>query len=217
MAQGGPARRSGGCTAQSLILQCLIRRRCYGEAHYDDFADSFLVQLAMAGEAVSSSSFTAHAPVGLNDNSKIYYGENSVSGTGGYYEFRWDEIGQKIKKNENGTSGFACILHTTNAKVLPRSCIRVHFCLHNPCRAVYPPSKYGKLAPPLHLQPVPRQSEVTAVAEPSASQLPEPPAEAEAAVAGTPEAEPSPVCETASVKPVAVAESSTVEGAAAAA
>jgi hypothetical protein len=89
----------------------------------------------------------------------------------------------KVKTNENGTTGWATIIHSANPACMPRTQCRIHLCAFNPCRAVYPATKYGAVGPPLHLQEVQKQGALPAVAEPSGSQQPLS-AEAQAAGAG---------------------------------
>ena len=54
---------------------------------------------------------------------------------------------------------------------MPGIICRFHLCKHNPCKADYSASKYGKVGPPIHLQEEPKESELSAVAAASVSQL----------------------------------------------
>lgn len=68
-----------------------------------------------------------------------------------------------VKRNKDGTTGWARVLETTDpAQEVGRS-IRVHKCAHNPCNAIHPDSKHGLMGPPLHVQEV-NDTEMPAVA-----------------------------------------------------
>ena len=95
-------------------------------------------------------------------------GESTYKENTGYYEFQWYYGFTKVTKNQNGTTGWATIIHTTNPAVKPRSICRIHLCAQDPCQAWHAASKYGEVGPPIHLQRVPKR---TAVAESSGSQL----------------------------------------------
>ena len=125
--------------------------------------------LVMPGEPSSPST---PATAGLGGGGTIICGRSTDAKDGGDYRFRWDwKMDPKPFTNPNGTSGWAKILDTTNPTVMPLSSRRVHLCKFNPCKAVWAASKHGKLGAPIHLQVVPSQSEVSAVAEASGSQL----------------------------------------------
>ena len=70
----------------------------------------------------------------------------------GDYTWKWDRSCSALKKNPAGTSGWAEILHSTNAAHPTGTVCRIHLCAHSPCTAVWPASKYGMTGPPLHLQ-----------------------------------------------------------------
>ena len=121
----------------------------------------------------------------------------------------------QVKKNPNGTSGWATILHSTNPTYSPHALnpqYRIHLCAFNPCRAVYTASKYGNVGAPLHLQEVPKRCGLLSVVEPSGSQqtaVAEPSNEAAtpvAELAPTGPVEPAPVEEPATVEPPPKAE-----------
>ena len=74
-------------------------------------------------------------------------------------EFIWTEEDRRVKKNPNGTTGWAHISRRSGGvKHDPPDLCRVHICRNNPCTAVWPDSKYGPLGPPIHV----RQLEWTA-------------------------------------------------------
>ena len=116
----------------------------------------------------------------------------------------------KVKGNENGTSGWATVIHSTSPACRPRTQCRIHLCAFNPCKASYPASKYGDVGPPIHLQVVQKQDELPAVAEPSGSQSPLP-AAAHTAVAGPSNEASSPAAGLAPVGPAPVVEPAPVE------
>ena len=72
-----------------------------------------------------------------------------------HYEFEWDFSALQPKTNDNGTSGFARVISRSSGGggLIVGYLGRVHRCASNPCRAVYPRSKYGYLPAPLHIQP----------------------------------------------------------------
>ena len=110
-------------------------------------------------------------PVYQSDVTQTICGRSSDAKDGGYYEFQWHTAWQRIKQNQNGTSGWATIIHSTNPAYRPPRICRIHLCAYTPCEVSWPVSKYGSVGPPIHLQEVPKQSELSAVAEPSGSQL----------------------------------------------
>ena len=81
-------------------------------------------------------------------------GGSSDAKDGGHYEFQWHCQWGGPKTNDNGTSGWAKIVKSTNALHPPDAICRIHLCAHNPCQAVWPATKYGPLGPPMHLQEV---------------------------------------------------------------
>ena len=80
-----------------------------------------------------------------------FHGSDGIA----HYEFEWDFSALQPKTNDNGTSGFARVIsRSSGGGGLPVGYLgRVHRCAWNPCRAVYPPRKYGHVGPPLHIQP----------------------------------------------------------------
>jgi hypothetical protein len=138
--------------------------------------------VVMIGEPASSSHA---APVKQSDDPSTICGESTDATNEGYYEFKWDRDGvTRLSKNPNGTSGWATVTHCTNPAVLLAGNHRIHLCKFKPCRAIYHSSKYGMVAPPIHLQEVHLKCESSAVAELSGSHLPLP-ADVQTAVAGT--------------------------------
>ena len=88
-----------------------------------------------------------------------------VGSDGAVFTVKWLWTPSRPTRNDNGVTGWAD--HNGNL-------IRVHVCAHNPCNAVYPPSKYGNLPAPKHgrllLEPPP--SAPPPETEPLASQPP---------------------------------------------
>ena len=124
----------------------------------------------------------------------------SLAGT--YYEFEWNhKFKTKPKSNEHGTSGWATVLHSSNPKYLPGMICRFHLCKHNPCKADYAVSKYGQVGPPIHLQEEQKESELSAVAAASGSQLPLPAAVSAAVTGPSSEAPPPAAVSTAVTAP----------------
>ena len=132
---------------------------------------------------------------------------------GRYYEFEWhkNEYNEPATtRNVNGTTGWATITHSSNPALKERTQCRIHLCAFDPCRAAWPATKYGLVGPPKHLREVPKQSELSAVAAPSGSQLPLP-AAVQVAVVGSSSEEPPPAAELAPVGPAPVVEPSPAE------
>ena len=73
---------------------------------------------------------------------------------GHYLEMEWNRSWTALTANANGVSGWALILRSSGGSILEGSCLRVHKCAHNPCRARWNASKYGMMAPPVHVQEV---------------------------------------------------------------
>ena len=149
-------------------------------------------------------------PVYQSDVTQTICGRSSDANDGGYYEFQWHTAWNKLLQNQNGTTGWATIIHSTNPACKPKTICRIHLCAYTPCESIWPASKYGQVGPPIHLQEAPKQSELPAVAEPSGSQLPLP-AAAQTAVAGSSSETPSPAAEPAPVGPAPVVEPAPVE------
>ena len=159
------------------------------------------------GEPMSSST---HVPVNQSDGTQTICGQSSDAKDGRYYEFQWHHAWMRVRKNSNGTTGWGTIIHSTNPVCRPRTQCRIHLCASKPCQANHPASKYGNFAPPMHLHEVQKQIQISAVAEPSDSQLPLP-AAVQTAVAG-PSSEALPLAaEPAPVGPAHVVESAAVE------
>ena len=80
-----------------------------------------------------------------------FHGSDGIA----HYEFEWDFSALQPKTNDNGTSGFARVISRSSGGggLIVGYLGRVHRCAWNPCRAVYPRSKYGYVGPPLHIQP----------------------------------------------------------------
>ncbi len=137
----------------------------------------------------------------------ILCGESAYNEETGYYEFQWYHEWHKVTTNTNGTTGWATILHSTNAAVLPKTIRRIHLCAFNPCLAWHTASKYGSVGPPMHLQKVEKREAPSAVAAPASGEtvVAEPsaslPASGETAVAEPLDA---PSLELASEEPVLV-------------
>ena len=70
-----------------------------------------------------------------------------------HYEWKWEYGASKPKANENGISGWAKLISRSSGIQADEGTCRVHLCAHDPCKAVYPASKYGCIPPPMHLQP----------------------------------------------------------------
>ena len=70
-----------------------------------------------------------------------------------------------VRLSPNGATGWATILRTTDPTCAEGALIRIHLCMHDPCRAVYSASRYGLIGPPIHLQEVQNFSVVPPVAE----------------------------------------------------
>ena len=145
-----------------------------------------------------------------SEGAETICGQSSDATDGGYYEFQWHNVWAKQKKNPNGTTGWATIIHSTNPAYKPKRICRIHLCAYTPCKVPWPCSKYGYVGPPIHLQEAPKQSELPAVAEPSGSQLPLP-AAAQTAVTGSSRETPSPAAELAPVGPDLVVEPAPAE------
>ena len=101
-----------------------------------------------------------------------------------HYEFEWDYSALRPRRNPNGTSGFARVISRSSGGggLIVGDLGRVHRCAWNPCRAVYPRSKYGYVGPPLHIQPSdwkpPAGADAEAASKPPPAAPPEPPAAA---------------------------------------
>ena len=97
----------------------------------------------LMGEPASSSIEASAKP-----NDKLICGDSFDSKDGGDYEFQWHMLWNRVSKNENGTSDWARIIHTTNPAYLPKTMHRIHRCKFNPCRAWWQHvSKYGDVGP----------------------------------------------------------------------
>jgi hypothetical protein len=132
------------------------------------------------------SSSSAPAPVDETSGGHILYAKGQRAKEAGYYELQWKEGAGWSKKtvNEKGTTGWAQIIHSTNAAVIVKSVCRVHLCAFSPCKADWKGSKYGNVGPPIHLVQVQKQCHSgAAVAEPSGPHMPAP-AAAQAAASG---------------------------------
>ena len=100
-----------------------------------------------------------------------------------HYEFHWDRrYGMKVSTNGNGITGWGVVFRSTNPALPPGKSERFHLCADNPCEANHPPSKYGLNAPPIHLQVLKTEEELSAAAALFALQEPLPADEAAAAV-----------------------------------
>jgi hypothetical protein len=99
-----------------------------------------------------------------------------------HFEFHWNHAGMKVTTNTNGTTGWGSLLRSTDPAVQPGMLHRFHLCASNPCQANYIASKYGYMAPPIHLQQLTMEEDLSAVAALFAAQEPLP-AAVEAAVA----------------------------------
>ena len=73
---------------------------------------------------------------------------------GHLYKFRWDTRHGNIRRNAGGITGWARVLRSSEGDVRDDACRRVHKCGHDPCRAKWPPVKYGLFPPPIHVQEV---------------------------------------------------------------
>ena len=73
---------------------------------------------------------------------------------GHLYKFRWDTRHGKVTRNAGGITGWARVLRSSEGDVRDDACRRVHKCGHDPCRAKWPPSKYGMMPLPIHVQEV---------------------------------------------------------------
>ena len=109
-----------------------------------------------------------------------FHGSDGIA----HYEFEWDFSALQPKTNDNGTSGFARVISRSSGGggLIVGYLGRVHRCAWNPCRAVYPRSKYGYVGPPLHIQPSdwkpPAGADAEAASKPPPAAPPEPPAAA---------------------------------------
>ena len=109
-----------------------------------------------------------------------FHGSDGIA----HYEFEWDFSALQPKTNDNGTSGFARVISRSSGGggLIVGYLGRVHRCASNPCRAVYPPRKYGAIGPPLHIQPSdwkpPAGADAEAASKPPPAAPPEPPAAA---------------------------------------
>ena len=109
-----------------------------------------------------------------------FHGSDGIA----HYEFEWDFSALQPKTNDNGTSGFARVISRSSGGggLIVGYLGRVHRCAWNPCRAVYPRSKYGYVGPPLHIQPSdwkpPAGADAEAAPKPPPAAPPEPPAAA---------------------------------------
>ena len=109
-----------------------------------------------------------------------FHGSDGIA----HYEFEWDFSALQPKTNDNGTSGFARVISRSSGGggLIVGYLGRVHRCASNPCRAVYPESKYGYVGPPLHIQPSdwkpPAGADAEAAPKPPPAAPPEPPAAA---------------------------------------
>ena len=109
-----------------------------------------------------------------------FHGSDGIA----HYEFEWDFSALQPKTNDNGTSGFARVISRSSGGggLIVGYLGRVHRCASNPCRAVYPASKYGYVGPPLHIQPSdwkpPAGADAEAAPKPPPAAPPEPPAAA---------------------------------------
>ena len=152
--------------------------------------------------AVAGASANASAII-VNEPQTICGRCHDVNG-GGYYEFQWvHKWWGRVTKNPDGTTGWATIIHSTNPACRLRTQCRIHLCAFNPCTAIHPATKYGKVGPPLHLREV--QRELPAVVE-----LPLP-AAVQTAVAGPSNEAPSPAAGLAPVGPAPVVEPAPIE------
>ena len=151
-------------------------------------------------------------PVYQSDVTQTICGRSSDAKDGGYYEFQWHHgMGTRVTRNPSGTTGWATIIHSTNPACMPRTTCRIHLCAYSPCKADWTSKgKYGEMGGPKHLQPVQRQSQLSAVAEPSGSQLPLP-ALVQTAVAGSSSEALPPAAELAPVAPAPVVEQAPLE------
>ena len=132
-------------------------------------------------------------------------GEHLVDGY--LYDFVWNtKMMVRVTPNQNGTTGFATILASTNPAIQPGKVVRIHYCLFNPCMAEYKcKSKHGDYGEPMHLQPRARDTEFPLPTPPS---LPAtvPPAVAEPTSAPPPGGFTPPTEATPLAEPVAVAQ-----------
>ena len=107
-----------------------------------------------------------------------FHGSDGIA----HYEFEWDFSALQPNTNDNGTSGFARVISRSSGGggLIVGYLGRVHRCAWNPCRAVYPRSKYGYVGPPLHIQPSdwkpPAGADAEAASKPPPAAPPEPPA-----------------------------------------
>ena len=101
----------------------------------------------------------------------VLFGSSTWSIHAGEYQFKWLPAKGRLTRNENGTTGWANIIHSTNPTIVCHGSYRVHLCKHNPCRAWHNDTKYGGIGPPMHLQEVPPPGEPSAVADPSGAPL----------------------------------------------
>ena len=129
------------------------------------------------------------APADLSADTTTICGENKEGSDAGYYEFQWHHGFSRVTTNENGTTGWANVIHCTNPSVKVGGIRRFHMCKHEPCRAWWTASKYGEVGPPTHLQQVRKR---IAVAESPGSPAVPSLASAHTAVAG-PSTETSPL------------------------
>lgn len=106
--------------------------------------------------------------VPVDSDAETLCGETTHDKDAGYYEFQWHHEWMKVTKNPNGTTGWATIIHSTNAAVVPKTVCRIHLCAFNPCKAWHPTSKYGLVGEPIHLRSVERRDS-SALAEPIAA------------------------------------------------
>ena len=86
-------------------------------------------------------------PVYQSDVTQTICGRSSDAKHGGYYEFQWHNAWAKIRKNQNGTTGWATIIHSTNPACKPKTICRIHLCAYTPCEVSWPVSKYGSAGP----------------------------------------------------------------------
>ena len=84
------------------------------------------------------------------------FGHSFDAKDGGEYAFKWHREWSIVKKNHNGTTGWAQMVHSTNAAHPTGALCRIHICAHNPCSVIWPASKYGLAGPPLHVQEGPK-------------------------------------------------------------
>ena len=115
---------------------------------------------------------------------KTTFGQSTDEGEEGHYEWEWLQEPTRPKTTKNGTSGWAKLLKSSNAKNYIGRIICIHLCAHNPCAARHEPSKYGLVGPPVHMQPVAKPGDASAIALPP-PEAPPPGSSASAVQRGT--------------------------------